>query len=102
MQNCPLLEMKIICSSKAAIWGLSYDTEPAVQGSRADTIANSWDLSLLEKNVIFKRGLDLYEQEFLPALSVVEDMANLLRKMRGAPRVGPCWASSFARRQSEL
>ena len=43
-----------------------------------ETIANSWKLNPLEEKVIIWRVLNLYEQEFLSELSMVEDMANLL------------------------
>ena len=56
--------------------------------SRTETIANSRNLDLFEEQVIIRRVFDLYEQGFSPGLSVVEDMANLLRKTRGASRVG--------------
>jgi len=69
---------------------------------RTETIANSRKLDPLEEEVIVRRVLDLYEQGFSPGLNVVEDMANLLRKTRGASRVGPRWASSFVQRQPAL
>jgi hypothetical protein len=70
--------------------------------SRAETIANSRNLDPLEEQAIVRRVLDLYEQGFSPGLSVVEDMANLLRKTRGASRVGKQWARNFVQRQPEL
>ncbi len=70
--------------------------------SRADTIANSRNLDPLEEQVLIRRVLNLYEQGFSPGLSVVEDMANLLRETRGASRVGKRWAMNFVRRQPEL
>jgi hypothetical protein len=70
--------------------------------SRTDTIANYRNLDLIEEEVIVRRVLDLYEQGFSPGYSVVEDMANLLRKTRGASRVGKHWAANFVRRQPEL
>jgi len=69
---------------------------------RAEIIANSRNLDPLEEDVIIRRVIDLYEQGFSPGLSLVEDMANLLRETRGASRVGPRWASNFVRRQPEL
>ena len=69
---------------------------------RIETIANSRNLDPFEEQVIIRRVLDLYEQGFSPGLSVVEDMANLLRETRGALRVGKHWASNFIRRQPEL
>ncbi len=63
--------------------------------SRAETIANSRNLDPLEEQAIVRRVLDLYEQGFSPGLSVVEDMAKLLRKARGASRVGKRWARNF-------
>src|SRR6187551_3322911 len=70
--------------------------------SRAESIPKNRNLDLLEEEVLIRRVLDLYEQGFSPGLSVVEDMANLLRKARGASRVGKHWASNFIRRQPEL
>ncbi len=70
--------------------------------SRAETITNSRNLDPLEEQTIVRRVLDLYEQGFSPRLSVVEDMANLLRKTRGASRVGKRWARNFVQRQPEL
>lgn len=70
--------------------------------SRADTIPNSRNLTPSEEQVIVQRILNLYERGFSPGLSVVEEMANLLREVRDAPCVGPRWASNFVRRQPEL
>jgi hypothetical protein len=70
--------------------------------SRIETIANSRNLDLSEEQVIVQRVLDLYEQGFSPGLSMVEDMANLLRETRGASRVGKHWARNFVQRQPEL
>jgi hypothetical protein len=70
--------------------------------SRTEILPNSRNLDPIEEQVIVRRILDLYEQGFAPAYSVVEDMANLLRETRGASRVGKHWASNFVQRQPEL
>jgi hypothetical protein len=54
---------------------------------RTDINPKSRNLDDLEEQVIVRRVLDLYEQGFSPGLSMVEDMANLLRETRGTSHV---------------
>src|SRR5947209_2287660 len=70
--------------------------------ARADTIANSRKLDLLEEEVIVRRVLDLYEQGFSPGYDIVRDIANLLLATRNGSPVGLRWALNFVRRQLEL
>ena len=98
-------DKKLTSFAAAKLYGVSRTTLNQRRKGvcpRAETIANSRNLNPLEEEVIVRRVLNLYEQGFSPGLSVVEDMANLLRETRGASRVGPRWASNFVRRQPEL
>jgi hypothetical protein len=93
-------DKKLTSFAAAKLYGVSRTTLNQRRKGvcpRAETIANSRNLDLLEEDVIVQRVLNLYEQGFSPGLSVVEDMANLLRETRGASRVGPRWASKFVR-----
>ena len=88
MQNDPQMSLR----SAATLFSVPLKTLQRRRKGirpRTETIANSRKLDPLEEEVIIRRVLDLYEQGFSPGLSVVEDMANLLRETRGASRVGP-------------
>lgn len=70
--------------------------------SRIDLPVNSRKLDLIEEEVIVREVLELDSRGFPPRLGHIEEMANQLRTMRDASRVGPRWASNFVKRQPEL
>jgi uncharacterized protein YoaH (UPF0181 family) len=70
--------------------------------SRADTMANSRNLTNTEEQVIVEHILELVARGFPPRLSAVADMANSLRAERGLGHVGLNWPSTFVKRQPEL
>lgn len=70
--------------------------------ARVDTIPKSRNLTPLEEEVIVRETLYLDSRGFPPRLRHVEDMANQLRTVRGASRVGKNWTSTFVKRQPEL
>jgi hypothetical protein len=70
--------------------------------SRADTMANSRNLSNTEEQVIFEHILELVARGFPPRLADVATMANSLRAERNLGHVGLNWPSTFVKRQPEL
>ncbi|KAJ6436862.1 Glycerate kinase [Purpureocillium lavendulum] len=70
--------------------------------SRRESPPNSATLTELEEKTIVEYVLDLDARSYPPRLGEVGDMANRLLRDRGAPRVGPRWASNFVKRQPEL
>ena len=70
--------------------------------SRADTIANSRNLTNTEEQVIVKHILELVARGFPPRLAAVADMANSLRAERNLGHVSLNWPSTFVKRQLEL
>ena len=57
--------------------------------------ANLRKLTELEEKVFVERVLDLDARGFQPRLSDIREMADRLRTMRNALRVGPRWANNF-------
>jgi uncharacterized protein YoaH (UPF0181 family) len=70
--------------------------------SRADTMANSRNLTNTEKQVIVEHILELVARGFPPRLADVAIMANSLRAERSLSHVGLNWPSTFVKRQPEL
>jgi hypothetical protein len=65
--------------------------------SRADTMANSRNLTNTKEQVIVEHILELVARGFPPRLSAVADMANSLRAERGLGHVGLNWPSTFVK-----
>ena len=84
-------DQKLSIRQAAKLFGVAritiYERRKGIR-PRTETLPNNRNLDPIEEQVIVRRVLDLYEQGFAPAYSVVEDMANLLRETRGAKRVG--------------
>ena len=72
------------------------------RSSRSDTRANGLNLTELEEGVIINHILDRDSRGFSPRQADVEDMANYLRKCRGAKPVGKLWAHRFIQRRPDL
>jgi uncharacterized protein YoaH (UPF0181 family) len=70
--------------------------------SRADTMANSRNLTATEEQVIVEHILELVARGFPLRLAAVADMANSLRAERNLGHVGLNWPSTFVKRQPEL
>ena len=70
--------------------------------SSRDYVPKTRNLTDLEESAIVHRVLELDAQGFSPRLRDVEDMANRLRRDRGASPVGKNWTSTFISRHSEL
>jgi len=70
--------------------------------SRADTMANSRNLTNTEEQVIVEHILELVARGFPPRLAAVADMANSLRAERNLGPVGLNWPSTFVKRRPEL
>lgn len=60
------------------------------------------NLSQLEEDTIAKRVIDLDSRAFPPRMRYVQEMANILLRVRDASPVGKNWASSFVRRRPDL
>ena len=89
----------------AALYGVPRTTLTRRQSgtlSRRDSPPNSKKLTKTEEETIIRYILDLDARSYPPRLSEVEDMANILLTERGAPRVGPRWASGFVKREPRL
>jgi hypothetical protein len=98
-------DAKLSVRRAAAIYSASETTlraRRAGQPSRADTMANSRNLTNDEEQVIVTHILELVARGEPPRLAAVTDMANSLRKERGLAPVGSQWASTFVSRQEEL
>jgi uncharacterized protein YoaH (UPF0181 family) len=66
--------------------------------SRADTMANSRNLTATEEQVIVEHILKLVARGFPPRLAAVADIANSLRAERNLGYVGLNWPSTFIKR----
>jgi hypothetical protein len=55
-----------------------------------------------EEEAIVSYVIELSTRAFPPRIRGVEEMANILLRVRGAPPVGVNWASNFIKRQPEL
>ena len=62
------------------------------RASRIDSPVNSRKLDFMEEEVIIRKVLELYSRVFPPRFGDIEEMANQLRMIRDASRVGPRWA----------
>jgi hypothetical protein len=69
---------------------------------RREIPANLRKLTDLEEKVLLERVLDLDTRGFQPQLSDIREMADRLRTIRDASRVGPRWANSFVKRHPEV
>jgi hypothetical protein len=74
----------------------------AGEKSRREIPANSRKLTDLEEKVLLERVLDLDTRGFQPRLSDIREMADRLRAVRDASRVGPRWANNFVDRHDKL
>jgi uncharacterized protein YoaH (UPF0181 family) len=70
--------------------------------SRADTMANSRNLTATEEQVIVEHILELVARGFPLRLAAVADMANSLRAERNLGYVSLNWPSTFIKRKVEL
>jgi hypothetical protein len=70
--------------------------------SRCHTTSKPRELTDLEESTIVQYVLGLDSRALLPRPAGVEDIANRLRRNRGARAVGKNWASNFVRRQPAL
>ena len=59
-------------------------------------------LTQSEEDTIARRVIKLDSRAFPPRMRYVEEIANLLRRVRDASPVGKNWASSFVRRRLDL
>jgi uncharacterized protein YoaH (UPF0181 family) len=66
--------------------------------SRADTIANSRNLTATKEQVIVKHILKLVAQGFPLRLAAVANIANSLRAERGLGYISLNWPSTFIKR----
>jgi hypothetical protein len=69
---------------------------------RREISANLRKLTDLEEKVLLERVLDLDARGFQPRLSDIREMADRLRTIRDASRVGPRWANNFVDRHPEV
>ena len=69
---------------------------------RREIPANSRNLTELEEKVLLERVLDLDARGFQPQLSDIREMADRLRTIRDASRVGPRWANNFVDRHPDI
>jgi hypothetical protein len=69
---------------------------------RSATRLFSCRLTKHKEESVVRYILDLDARAFPPKLANVEDMANLLLRVRDAPPVGIKWASTFVRRQPNI
>ena len=73
--------------------------------ARADTPANSLQLTPSEEKVLVQRILNLAAQGLHPQHTLVKDMANIILKSKNPsdpPTVGPNWVTRFVKRHPEL
>ena len=66
--------------------------------ARRDTRANSMNLIKSEEEAIVSYVIELSTRAFPPRIRGVEEMANILLRVRDAPPVGVNWASNFIKR----
>ena len=73
-------------------------------GDQPKHIANllKRNLKMSEEEAIARRIIDLDSRAFPPRLRNVEDMANILRRVRDASPVGKNWAGNFVNRRPDL
>jgi hypothetical protein len=60
------------------------------------------NLTQNEEDTIARRVIDLDSRAFPPRLRYVEEMANVLRRVRDAQPVGKNWVANFIRRRPDL
>jgi hypothetical protein len=70
--------------------------------ARRDTRSKSIILEKDEEEAIVLYVIELSTRVFPPRIRGIEEMANILLCVRGAPPVGVNWASNFIKRQPEL
>lgn len=101
IKNDPTLSIR----SAARIYTVDFSTlarRKRGQSARRDTLPPCRKLTNLEESIIVQYILDLDSRSFPPRLCGVQDMANRLLADRGAPPVGPRWASNLVKRHKEL
>ena len=85
----------------ASIYRVNYKTlRRRLQGhlARAETVTNSRSLDDDEEQTLNEWILDVAARGYPPRKCIVEDTANLLRRLRGNPPVGVNWVNNYARR----
>jgi hypothetical protein len=96
---------KLSCRAAAKIYNVPLNTLNArINGRtpRSEYRPASTNLTPIEEEVLIQYILDLDSRGFAPRLASVEDMANLLLKLREKKRVGKLWAHRFVQRQPAL
>jgi hypothetical protein len=89
----------------ASIYRVNHETlRRRLQGhpARAETVANNRNLEDDEEQTLTEWILGLAARGYPPRKRMVEDTANLLRRLRGKPPVGVNWVNNYVGRTPEL